>query len=168
MNTQELATLKVEDFLYLSEKRWEALKKEIFESIEKLNILTSTYESVSDLVTLEELKREFNSNLGYLGTLYAITKTYKGSNHTYLETALKQLKARTIELMLTEKSKNITSAEKMYYIHPNYVEKLQKINKLMKFFIEVEIKYERFSGTLQCVIQSVSVARGDFNNTKGD
>lgn len=167
MNKQEIEALKVDGAIYMNQKRFDLLCGQILETVEKLQNMSETYEHLWDIESLEKLKREYNSTLQYFGTLYANTKVYKGPNHTYLETAVKKLKSQTIGL-IEETGKSMTAAEKLYVNHPHFEQWFPNINNLIKFFIEVEVKYERFSGTLQCIIQSVSVARGDFNNSKNE
>ncbi len=159
--------LLVGDVIRLTQTKFDSFQKSIGTTLESLKGLAEEYKSQDDLFFLENLKKEFNSHLQYLGTLYSYTKVYKGPNHTYLEVSIKQLKAKTLEIMCPE-GKNITAAEKMYYINPYFTDRIDNIENIKRFFTEIEIMYEHYCTTLQCIQQSISVARGEFNNSKGD
>jgi DNA repair ATPase RecN len=138
---------------------------DIAECISKLQDMTEQYRNCYDLNALETLKREFNSYLQRLTTLYPLTKKYKGSNHTYLEDAIKKLKAETTDLLL-HSGKNVTQSEKLLYDHPLYKEQKKTIDTIIGLFIKVEVLHENFNTTLQSIVQSISVLSKEYGNSK--
>ena len=159
--------LKVEGVISLGQADFDRFCAKVADTLDTLKGLAKEYRTTEDLYAVESLKREFNSHLQYLGTLYSYTKVHKGPNHTYLEIAIKQLKARTLEAMCPE-GKGMTTAKDTYYIQPVYVQQIENIENIKRFFTEIEIMYEHYCTTLQCIQQSVAVARGEFNSSKAD
>lgn len=153
--------LKTQDIVNLSEQDKEALLKVIL----VLKGLTEQYQKTNDLAELEALKREFIGYLQQMAELFSKVKRYKGTNHIYLEYAMKKLKAETLEqIMITGTS--VTNAEREYPKHPYYVERMALIEKIQSFCIKVEELYHAFSTTMQSMIQSISVSNKELHNTK--
>ena len=153
--------IKIADIIPFTEKD----RDKIVDTITKLTELSKVYREIDNLTELENLKKEFNGNLQYMATLYAKTKSFKGPNHVYLEVAIKKLKAETITFLLSSGS-NVTRAESVYYKEPYYTERMDIIQKLVQFFIKVELLYDNFNWTLQCIIQSISITGKELANSR--
>lgn len=153
--------IKVSDLINFRESD----TKSITDSLKVLQDISLEYRNVDDTHSLEDIKKRLNAELQYFATLYSKVKVYKGSNHTYLEDVLKTIKGETISHLLNENVR-ITAAEQLYYNQPYYKNRLEVILKLKGFFIKVEELYNIYNGTLQCVIQSISVASKEMQNSK--
>jgi hypothetical protein len=131
--------------------------------IEVLSGLTKRYLATDNLHELEDIKKQFNANLQYFVELYAKIKKFKGPNHTYLENALKKIKADAMDNMV---GVNITAAERKVYSEPYYVERYAVAEQFIEFCIKVELKYDQFSATLTSIVQSISVLSKEFSNQR--
>jgi hypothetical protein len=158
MTKQEIS---VADLVDIKESTMVKLK----EVMDILTNLSKVYTQTDDITALEVLKREFLSNLQYMAGLYAKIKVYKGSNHTYLETAIKKFKAETIDILLTE-GHRITTADKSVYVHTHYTSRMAVAEKIIAFCLTVELAYEQYNLTLNSIIQSISVASKDLTHQK--
>lgn len=134
-------------------------------TITELQRMSKAYQEMNDLASLEKLKREFNGQLQYLAMLFSRIKRFKGPNHTYLESALKRIKSETIDILIAN-GRSATAAEKEVPSHPYYVERMEVAEKIIQYCIKVELLYENFNYTLQCIVQSVSLASKEFSNSK--
>lgn len=128
-----------------------------------LEALTRRYLSTDSLHELEDIKKQYNANLQYFVELYAKIKKFKGPNHTYLENALKKIKADAMDNMV---GVNITSAERKVYSEPYYVERYAVAEQFIEFCIKVELKYDQFSATLTSIVQSISVLSKEYSNQR--
>lgn len=126
--------------------------------LNKLKELGDEYANLQDMATperLEEMKREIGSYLTSLSTYYSKIKCYK-SNHEYLEEERKQIKSDAIKLLVDNKSMSVAAAEKVVYSEDFYKDRVELLQKVKKFFWNVELKYQRYSETLRDIYQSVS------------
>lgn len=159
MNSNKIT---VNDIIPLKESFFAEVKTQI----SVLNDIVQEYNNSESLHYLEDIKKRFNSELQYFTTLYSKTKTYKGSNHTYLEGELKEIRSVALHLIMSEQGVNITTAERLLPAFPYYKERKDLITKIVSFFIKVEELYKRYEVTLQAIIQSVSIAGKDFANSQ--
>lgn len=133
--------------------------------IKRMDDISREYVHLDTTHELEDLKKRFNAELQYMATLYAKTKVYKSSNHTYMEDVIRRVKSETIKLLMDDGVK-ITAAELFYSSQPYFTDRMATILKLKSFFIKVEEMYDRYNNTLQCIIQSISVASKEMQNSK--
>lgn len=154
--------IKLTDFIDFRETTF----KKITDSLARMDSISKRYIKTDDIHELEKVKKELNAELQYLATLYSQTKVYKSSNHTYLEDAIRTLKSKTISKVMDEAGLKITAAENLYAAQPYYTERLAVLLKAKQFFIKVEELYDRYNFTLQCVIQSISIASKEMQNSK--
>lgn len=159
--TEIKVSIKVKDIIPLGDSTVQKLD----DVMDKLEALSKNYGASYDIATLETLKREFNANLQYMAGLYAKIKVYKGPNHTYLENAIKRIKAEAMDIIISEGG-NITSAEKRVYAHWYYTERIAVAESIVQFCIKVELKYEQYNNTLSSLVQSISVANKELTNSK--
>ena len=139
--------------------------KEATEVLKCLHEDTMSYASLDnlyDMETMERIKRTMVGNLELLGEHYARVKKFKTIGD-YLEEVRKAVKAEAIEVICDEQGISINQAEKVVYNHPYYKERVEVMQQLKSFFILVEIKYERYSDTLNNIRQSLSLVRKDPN-----
>lgn len=134
----------------------ESVKDDIISTMKVLDQLSLDYTKLEDPFTLDQLKRDFNAHLQRFAVLYSKVKVFKSSNHTYLEEARKRIKSEALSQMVNRKIP-ITTAKELVYSDDYYMERLDLIEEIMKVFIRTELVYERYSQTLQCIIQSVSL-----------
>lgn len=153
--------IKVTDLIDFKEKYFQ----EITDCLNNMEKISKEYRKTDDTYGLELIKKNLNAELQYLATLYSRVKVYKSSNHTYMEDVVRAVKSETIKRLMDEGVK-ITAAEQMYASQPFYQDRLQVILKVKQFFIKVEELYDRYNATLQCIIQSISVASKEMQNSK--
>lgn len=138
---------------------------ELTSVIEVLTGLSRDYVDVDDIHSMEGIKKEFNANLQYMATLYAKIKFLKGPNHTYMEAAIKRLKAETMDIIMREGAK-VTTAEKNVYMHPYYIERFSACERMIRFCVLVEESYNQFNATLSSLVQSISVLSKEMVNSR--
>jgi hypothetical protein len=153
ITTQDIIPLKQKDM------------DDILGVISRLSDLSKEYFRTDDLMGLESIKRRFNAELQYFAPLYGKIKAYKGPNHTYLEEQVHKIKSDTISLIMLEGVK-ATPAEGIYRTQPYYIERMEVVLKIKQFFEKVENLYKQYDSTLQSIIQSISVAGKEYNNSK--
>ena len=144
--------------------------KELRTTIKTLLSISERYQKsgdISDPFLLEELKKEFDSYMQRMATLYSKTKKYKGSQHVYLEDIRKKIKSEVlIRLMGAPNNMKITQAEVVVYSDEEYVEKITLLENLREFMINVELMYERFETTYNAIIQSQSIVKKEYEQSK--
>lgn len=153
--------LKTSDIINFKESDF----KKITDSLKILEEISKEYRRTDDVHGLEDIKKRLNAELQFFASLYAKVKVYKGTNHTYMEDVLKGIKSETINRLLDSNVK-VTAAEQLYYTQPYYKNRLEVLLKIKGFFIKVEELFNIYNGTLQCVIQSISVASKEMQNSK--
>ena len=136
----------------------EEYSKDILNLIQILDGLSENYKSIEDPFALDNLKREYNGYLQRFAFLVSRVKTFKRSNHTYLEEVRKKIKAEAIKRMLDRKI-SITSAKELVYADEYYSDRMSLIDEISRMFIRTEMAYDSYSQTLQCIIQSISLHR---------
>lgn len=104
---------------------------------------------------LEEMKRKVGGYLTSLSTYYAKIKCYK-FNNDYLEEERKQIKSEAVKLLVLNHGKSESAAEKVVYAEDYYKDRVELLQKLKKFFWDVELKYDRYRDVLRSIYQSVS------------
>lgn len=156
-----MSSIKITDIVDIKEATIQKLKA----VMDTLSALSLQYRETDDLYALEHLKREFLGHLQYMADQYARIKVYKGSNHTYLESAIKRFKAETLDILLTEGNK-ITTAEKSLYLHKYYTERLAVAEKVIAFCLTVELAFEQYNLVFSAIVQSISVASKDLTHQK--
>ena len=153
--------LKTSDIINFKESDF----KKITDSLKILEEISKEYRRTDDVHGLEDIKKRLNAELQFFASLYAKVKVYKGTNHTYMEDVLKGIKSETINRLLDSNVK-VTAAEQLYYTQSYYKNRLEVLLKIKGFFIKVEELFNIYNGTLQCVIQSISVASKEMQNSK--
>lgn len=151
-----------------------SLKEETLKELKTImiyltNISKEYYETndTSDPFILEDLKRRFDGYMQRMATLYSKTKKYKGAQHVYLEDVRKKVKSEVLSrLMAPPSSLKITQAEVVVYADEEYAEKIKLIENLREFMINVELMYERFETTYQSIVQSQSLAKREYEQSK--
>jgi len=116
------------------------------------------YKTQPSLSTLEEIKTILSANLIYMSTLFGKIRKYKGSNHTYLEDARKQLKSNCILKMEGSTSKR----KEEVYSNEDYVRVNKSLLKLKEQFITIEELYESFQRLFQSIQQTISTEAKSF------
>lgn len=123
-----------------------------------LKRLGSEYANLDDMASperLEQIKREMGSYLTSLATYYSKIRCFK-SNHEYLEEARKQIKSESIKMIIDRDGGSTASAEKIVYDEEFYIERVELLHKLKRFFYNVELKYDRYKDTLRDIYQSIA------------
>lgn len=147
-----------------------SLPKKYFDSVsevlDKMKALGEEYQSSTDnLSRLEEIKKEMNGWLQNFAELFSTVKALKGTNHVYLENAVKKIKADAMEQLL-EQGLKITAAEKLIYNSEYFEAHMQVANKLIKYCVNMELMYEHYTTTLSCITQSISILGKEYNSQK--
>lgn len=120
------------------------------------------YNSNPPINVLEEIKIELAGQLVYLAKLYGAVKKYKGSNHTYLEDARKQLKAICFDKM----PGNVTQKKESIYNYPEFVRRNNSLIKMKQQFVTIEEIYESYQRLFQSIQQSISVETKSFQGAQ--
>ena len=140
---------------------------DISASLERLsNVAKGYYDQVDiyDVEELERLKRKMVGELLYLNSLYQLTKSQKDESFTYMTAARKRIKAETMNLLISE-GKKVTMAETLLYAHPYYTERMSVLEMLKRFCIKVESLRDTYEGVLNAIIQSISIASKEKQNS---
>lgn len=156
--------LKVSDLVNLSKDDYVSANTLINNLLE----LSSQYHKMVDMYDphqLEIIKRQFDNNMQHLAIHYAKIKKFKGSQHVFLDEVRKKVKAEAMELLLGEGQK-VTSAETLVYKTDYYVKRINLMEDIKEFMIKTELLYERFDTTFQAIIQSLSTAKKELENSK--
>lgn len=136
--------------------------KGIVDSMKVLNNICKDYADIKSIRSANEmdtLKRDFIGHFQHFAEMFSKVKRYKGSSHTYLEEERKRIKSEAIRKMLESKeANNVTAAKELVYSYDYYIDRIDLLQDLLKFFIKTENMYDYYSDTLQCIIQSISVA----------
>lgn len=146
----------------------ESFVLDVNNQMSKIDDIIQEYNNADSLAYLEDIKKRLNAELQYFATMYAKIKAYKGTNHVYLENEMRELKSAATALIMDKKNVNVTTAERILHSYPYYKERKDVITKVMSFMIKVEEMYKRYEYTLQCVIQSISIAGKDFSNNQSN
>lgn len=153
--SEEKIPLKVDDIVKnFTEKN----KKDTEVYLNALSKLQAEYSNMEDMASperLEQIKREMGSYLSSLSTSYSKIKCYK-SNHEYLEEERKQIKSDAVRLIVDRDNLSVAAAEKIVYSEQYYKERVELLQRLKRFFWNVELKYQRYSETLRDIYQSIS------------
>lgn len=156
-------TLKVGDLVALTKEDY----IETNEIIKNLTSISNEYHSMTDLYDphqLEIIKRNFDSNMQHFAVCYAKIKKFKGSQHVFLDEVRKKIKAEALQILLDEGNK-VTSAETLVYKTDYYVKRINLMEDLKEFMIKTELLYDRFDATFQSIVQSLSTAKKEKENS---
>ena len=156
--------LKVSDLINLTQEDY--LQTNTI--LNNLLTLSKEYHNMIDMYDpnqLEIIKRKFDSQMQHLSPHYAKMKSFKGSQHVYLDEVRKKIKGEALQLLLDEGHK-VTSAETLVYKTDYYVKRINLMENIKEFMIKTELLYDRFEATFNAIIQSYSTARKEFENTK--
>jgi hypothetical protein len=151
-NTEEI--LSVKDLVRFEEKDFNNTKILMAE----LDKLGKEYISLLDTPNperLEAIKRTYGGYLTSLATYYSKIKAFKYQGD-YLEEQRKRIKSETIQLIIDRDKVSTAAAEKVVYAEEYYKKRIDLMEELKKFFIKVELKYDRYRDTARDIYQSVS------------
>lgn len=149
-NTQ----LSVKDLVRFEAKDYENTKV----LMKELDELGKEYISLLDNPSperLEAIKRIYGGYLTSLATYFSKIKAFKYQGD-YLEEQRKRIKSETIQLIIERDKVSTAAAEKVVYAEQFYIERINLMEDLKKFFIKVELKYDRYRDTARDIYQSVS------------
>lgn len=156
--------LKVSDLVHLKQNTY----IEATQTLKELANLSSEYHNMSDMYDphqLESIKRKFDSFMQNLAVHYAAIKKYKGNQHVYLDEVRKRVKAEALQRLLDEGTK-ITAADSLVYKSKYYIKRVTLMEDIKEFMIKVEELYNRYDKTFQSIVQSLSSAKKEFENSK--
>lgn len=154
--------LKVSDLINLTQEDYVQTNS----ILNNLLALSKEYHSMIDMYDpnqLEIIKRKFDSQMQHLSPHYAKIKSFKGSQHVYLDEVRKKIKGEALQILLDEGQK-VTSAETLVYKTEYYVKRINLMENIKEFMIKTELLYERFEATFNAIIQSYSTARKELEN----
>ncbi|MAX51555.1 MAG: hypothetical protein CMH22_06205 [Methylophaga sp.] len=159
-----MSELKVSDLVPLSESTY----KNAYECLGKLKKLAAEYHNMTDIYDpyeLERIKRAFDSQMQMLSVSYAALKKFKGSQHVYLDEVRKRVKAEALEALLDEGVK-VTAAGDLVYKSKYYTDRIALMEDIKEFMIKVELMYDRYDTTFQSIVQSLSTAKKEYENSQ--
>lgn len=136
--------------------------------LNNLLTLSKEYHNMIDMYDpnqLEIIKRKFDSQMQHLSPHYAKIKSFKGSQHVYLDEVRKKIKGEALQILLDEGQK-VTSAETLVYKTDYYIKRINLMENIKEFMIKTELLYERFEATFNAIIQSYSTARREYESNK--
>ena len=154
--------LKVSDLINLTQEDY--LQTNTI--LNNLLTLSKEYHNMIDMYDpnqLEIIKRKFDSQMQHLSPHYAKIKSFKGSQHVYLDEVRKKIKGEALQILLDEGQK-VTSAETLVYKTEYDVKRINLMENIKEFMIKTELLYERFEATFNAIIQSYSTARKELEN----
>ncbi len=129
--------------------------KQLMNQLDKLG---KEYISLLDVPSperLEGIKREYGGNLTTLASYFSRIKCFKYQGD-YLEEQRKRLKSEAVLLIMDRDKVSTAAAEKIVYAEKYYKDRMNLMEELKKFFIRVELKYDRYRDTSRDIYQSVS------------
>lgn len=149
--------LKVSDLVDFKQKDHDgasALMKE-------MNGMLAEYVSLTDstnLESLENLKRKFNSKMVHMAVYYSKVSCFK-ENFEFLNGQRKRAKAEAIQHLIdnTETKVSYSAAENLVYAYPYYTERVQLLERLKQFFYLLDLQYKNYQNTQTSIYQSVSL-----------
>jgi len=156
LKVSDLVNLKKEDFVQT---------KNILKSLALLSEEYHLMEDMYDPNQLEIIKRNFDREMQHLATYFSKVKKFKGSSHTYLDDVRKKIKGEALQILLDEGAK-ITSAETLVYKSKYYLDRVNLMEDIKEFMINVELMYERYDTTYNSIVQSLSTAKKEIENSK--
>lgn len=156
LKVSDLVNLKKEDFVQT---------KNILKSLALLSEEYHLMEDMYDPNQLEIIKRKFDREMQHLATHFSKVKKFKGSSHTYLDDVRKKIKGEALQILLDEGAK-ITSAETLVYKSKYYLDRVNLMEDIKEFMINVELMYERYDTTYNSIVQSLSTAKKEIENSK--
>ena len=152
--------LKVSDLVDFKEADYKLGKSTIKELKELSNEYSNSTDS-TDPNELDLIKRKFISHMATLTQVYSKVKAFKGANHSYLEDARKQFKAEAY-LKLRDEGVGSTEANTTVYGTEYFKERIELMEKLRQFFVEVDEMHNFFNNVLQYMQQTISIISKDY------
>lgn len=159
MNKEEL---KVGDLVPLKESVY---KNTLSVVTELLTLVQRYQEQDNDPFELENIKKEFIGHLFTFSGYFSQLKCYKGGTHTYLDEVRKRIKAESLEQLISEGTK-VTAAGDLVYGTEYYKSRVKLMEDIKSFMIKMDLYQELFQMTFQAIIQSLSNARKEYENSK--
>jgi hypothetical protein len=157
------SVLKVSDLIRFSEKDYLDTKK----ALAVMDDMVREYvENTDNLDKLEDLKRRFNSYLVYLAGFYSKIRCFR-ENFEFLEAQRKRIKAEAIEYIIKNSEEKVSpsAAEKIVYAHKYYIERIDLIEQLKRFFYLVDLSYQNYQDTQRSIYQSISLLSKEKQST---
>jgi hypothetical protein len=155
--------LKVSDLVKFSENDYLETKK----TLKVMDSMVQEYVSSTDnLDFLEGLKKRFNGYLIYLAGYYSKIRCFR-ENFEYLEAQRKRIKSEAIEDLIKNSEVKLTqsAAEKVVYSHPYYIERIELLEQLKRFFYLVDLSYQNYQDVQRSIYQSISVVSKEKQST---
>lgn len=137
---------------------------DLFKVFHDLKVRYEEMHDVNDIESLERLKREYIGQLERYSSVYSKVRKFKDSGNVYLGEHRKRFKAEAIA-MLKDEGKNSTDSGNLVYSYPYYVRRIELTEKLVYLFTKVETFYKYYNETLRSIVQSISVAKDERNNS---
>lgn len=158
-------TLKISDIVQFREKDYTEAKALIKEMDGMVHEYASLIDS-TDLDSLENLKRKFNSKMVHLAVYYSKVSCYK-ENYEYLNGQRKRIKAESIQHLIdnTETKVSYSAAENLVYGYPYYIERVQLLERLKQFFYLLDLQYKNYQNTQTSLYQTVSLFSKEKQST---
>lgn len=163
----ESKILRLSDYTNLDSKFIEECKAsiKILEGYVKQYSNYHSLEPIEQIKKLEELKREHGAHISYFLRFFSQVTKYR-ENGEFMGNERKNLKSKCIEELILS-GKNQTTADKLVYNSPTYIESMKDIQDIRTFLIFV---YETFdyhkSVVTRNIHQSISVLQKELENNK--
>lgn len=146
------------------------LKQSLYDNtlvvVEELLKLVKEYRDADlDPYALETIKKEFIGYMFSFAGFFSQIKCYKSDSHTFLSETRKRIKAEALDILLNEGQK-VTAAESLVYGTKYYKERVTLLEEIKAFMIKMDLYETLFQSTLQAIIQSLSAARKEMENSK--
>lgn len=164
MENNKEVELKVSDLVTLSKETYIVTGN----TLKELSLIAKEYHDMLDMYDphqLESIKRRFDAHMQNLAVQYAAIKKFKGNQHVYLDEVRKRIKAEALQNLLDEGVK-VTAAGDLVYKCDYYTKRVTLMEDIKEFMIKVELLYDRYNTTFQSIVQSLSSAKKEFENSK--
>ena len=129
--------------------------KILMSNLDKLGLEYISLLDTANPERLEGIKREYGGNLTTLSTYFSRIKCFKYQGD-YLEEQRKRLKSEAVILIVERDKVSTAAAEKVVYAEEYYKIRMNLMEDLKKFFIKVELRYDRYRDISRDIYQSVS------------
>lgn len=155
--------LKVSELIDYPEKFFVQVK----DCIKELQALSKKYvemDTLYDVEGLEQLKRDVTAQLEFLANHYSRTKKFK-TGGDYLEETRKFLKSKSILLLVGDNERGLSNnqAEKEIYAYPYYKDRVDLMQDVKSYFINIEVMYGHYKTMLSSIVQSISLCKKEAN-----
>lgn len=156
--------LKVSDVVPLKESDVVLIES----SLLRLAKITKEYTESSSLLGVEyldELKRRYVGELHYYNTIFCKVKCFKGSDHVFCSEQRKMIKSEGIKQLIASGVKQ-TYASDAVYSTDFYKSRITLLQQIIELFIKCENLWDFHNSTLQAIIQSISIASKEQQQSK--